>query len=279
MSIDLTILCENSVEKVSPVGLLGEHGFACHLRTEQGDYLFDTGGVQTLIANSTKLNINLQKLAAIILSHGHRDHSGGLQQVLAKTGEIPVYGHPELFDLRHSNNGPQRRPIGIPWPKASLEQQGAKFQLARQPQQMAKGLTLSGEIPRIHSIEKGDPNLEVTSATGQSHRDPVNDDNSLFIESPKGLIILLGCAHAGLLNIIDYACKITGHQKIHMLIGGTHLKYSQPQQLEATLKRLAEIDIDHIGVAHCTGFRPTQRLAACFGEKLFHASVGTKISI
>ena len=96
MSIRLTVLCENSVERVSPAGLLGEHGFACYVQTEQGNYLFDTGGGQTLLSNSEKLQIDLQQIEGIILSHGHLDHTGGLQQVLEPLQRVPVYAHPPM---------------------------------------------------------------------------------------------------------------------------------------------------------------------------------------
>lgn len=279
MSIRLTVLCENSVERVSPAGLLGEHGFACHLQTEQGNYLFDTGGGQTILANSDALQIDLQQLRGIIFSHGHLDHTGGLQQVLGRTGRVPVYAHPDLFQVRHSSNDNQLREIGIPWHKEQLEVLGADLRLDKAPQEIAPGVTLSGEIPRLNQFETGDPSLITITEDGRKVTDELADDMSLFIDSPKGLIILLGCAHAGVLNIIEHACKITGQDKIHMLIGGTHLKFSSQQQLKVTLERLEELDIERIGVSHCTGLQQAQKLAERFGERFFHASVGKEIEI
>lgn len=279
MSMRLTILCENSVERVSPAGLLGEHGFSCHLQTEQGDYLFDTGGGQTIIPNSDKLRIDLSKLQGIVFSHGHLDHTGGLQQVLDRTGEIPVFGHPDLFRVRHSRNGHQLRAIGIPWHKEQLEVLGARFMLDKSPQQINPQLTISGEIPRRNTFETGDPNLVTIDTAGNEVTDQLADDLSLFINTPKGLVILLGCAHAGVLNIIEHARNITGREKIYMLVGGTHLKFSSTEQLKATLDRLEELDIAKIGVSHCTGLRQAQLLAERFGERFFNASVGREIWI
>lgn len=279
MSVNLTVLCENSVERVSPLGLMGEHGFACHLQTPHGNFLFDTGGGQTLIPNSEKLGIDLKNLQGIIFSHGHLDHTGGLRQVLEKTGPIPVYAHPDLFSTRYSSNGGKLREIGIPWNREELEQLGAEFQLDKAPQQIAPGLTLSGEIPRISEFETGDPNLVLVSTPGTSIQDPLLDDYSLFIDSPNGLIILLGCAHAGVLNIIEHACNVTGQNKIHMLLGGTHLKFSSQRQLEATLDRLEKLQIEKIGVSHCTGLRQAQILAERFGDRFFNATVGVELSL
>lgn len=279
MNMRLTILCENSVERVEPKGLLGEHGFSCHLQTEQGAYLFDTGGGQTIIPNSEKLGIDLGQLQGIFFSHGHLDHTGGLRQVLEQTGPIPIYAHPDLFRVRYSRDGNQLRAIGLPWHQEQLEELGARFQLADSPRQVTPQLTLSGEIPRRNAFETGDPGLITTDETGQETVDHLADDLSLFIDSPKGLIILLGCAHAGVLNIIEHARNITGQNKIHMLIGGTHLKFSSAEQTAATLDRLEELGIDKIGVSHCTGLRQAQQLAARFGDRFFNATVGQQILI
>lgn len=279
MSIRLTVLCENSIERVSPAGLMGEHGFSCHLQTAQGNFLFDTGGGQTLLSNADKLGIDLQQLQGVILSHGHLDHTGGLQQVLQQREKTPVFGHPDLFLQRHSSNGNQLRAIGIPWQKEQLEKMGADFRLASAPQEIVPGIRLSGEIPRNNEFENGDPNLVVTSEEGKTETDRLADDLSLFIDSDKGLIILLGCAHAGLLNIIEHAQKVTGQQKIHLLLGGTHLKFSSQTQLERTLDRLEALDIDRIGVSHCTGLQQAQKLAERFGERFFFATVGCEVQI
>ncbi len=279
MNIRLTVLCENSVERVSPVGLLGEHGFGCHLQTEQGNYLFDTGGGQTILSNSDKLQIDLQQLRGVIFSHGHLDHTGGLQQVLSRTGRVPVYAHPDLFQARHSSNGNQLRAIGIPWHKEQLEELGADFRLDKAPQELAPGIILSGEIPRLNLFETGDPNLVTMTEDGKTVTDELADDMSLFIDSPKGLIILLGCAHAGVLNIIERARKVTGQEKIYMLLGGTHLKFSTKEQLNATLNRLEELNIAKIGVSHCTGLQQAQQLAVRFGERFFNATVGKEITV
>jgi len=275
----ITILCENSVERVNPTGLLGEHGFACHLETEQGNYLFDTGGGLTILSNSEKLNIDLTQLKGIVLSHGHLDHTGGLQKVLRQCEQLPVYSHPDLFQPHFSQNGEQLREIGIPWGQAQLEEMGARFYLDRDPQKITNGLILSGEIPRHNRFETGDPNLLTISASGQQTTDPLEDDLSLFIDSPKGLVILLGCAHAGVINIIEHAQKVTGKKKIHMVIGGTHLKFSSREQLNATLDLLESLQIDRIGVSHCTGMQQSQKLAERFGERFFNATVGKEIWI
>jgi len=279
MSIRLTILCENNVDKVSPYGLLGEHGFACHLQTPAGNFLFDTGGGLTIMNNAQLLGIDFTKLQGIMFSHGHFDHTGGLKQVLEKTGEIPIYAHPDLFSEHFSQNSGKLTKIGVPWPRAELEQMGAEFIFSAEPYEVAPGLTLSGDVPRLSAVETGDPNLLSIDKSGQQVPDPLHDDLSLFISTDKGLVILLGCAHAGLINIIDHAIKVTGQNKIYMVIGGTHLKFCSDEQMEETLNKLEELNVEKIGTSHCTGLRGARILADRFGDKFFFASVGTVLDI
>jgi 7,8-dihydropterin-6-yl-methyl-4-(beta-D-ribofuranosyl)aminobenzene 5'-phosphate synthase len=103
------------------------------------------------------------------------------------------------------------------------------------------------------------------------------DDQSLVIETEKGLFIILGCAHAGIINIINYAIERTGQNHIHTIIGGTHLGAVSEEQQEKSIKALKEFDIDRIGVSHCTGLKPSMRLAQEFGEMFFFCNVGTVI--
>ena len=279
MSIRLTILCENSVDQVSPYGLLGEHGFSCHLQTPAGNFLFDTGGGMTIMNNAELLGIDFTRLQGIMFSHGHFDHTGGLRQVLEKTGEIPIYAHPDLFSKHFSKNSGKMHNIGIPWPQVELEELGADFKFSTTPQKVTPDLLLSGEVSRISKVETGDPNLLSLAEDGTQITDPLHDDLSLFIHTDKGLVILLGCAHAGLLNIIDHAIKLTGERKIHMVLGGTHLKFCSEEQMAATLDRLEELDVDLIGASHCTGLRGARMLSERFGQRFFSASVGVEIDI
>ena len=279
MSIRLTILCENSVDRVSPYGLLGEHGFSCHLQTSAGNFLFDTGGGMTIMNNAKLMGIDFKKLQGIMFSHGHFDHTGGLKQVLEETGKIPIYAHPDLFSAHYSKNSGKMHNIGVPWPQPELEELGASFTFSSTPYEVAPGLLLSGEVPRVSKVETGDPNLLSLSESGGEVSDPLSDDLSLFINTEKGLVILLGCAHAGLLNIIDHAIQVTGQKKIYMILGGTHLKFCSDEQMTATLNRLEELDVDLIGASHCTGLRGARMLAERFGERFFSASVGTEIDI
>lgn len=277
MTLRLTILCENSVGR--PLGLIGEHGFSCHLETPSGNYLFDTGGGLGIETNARLLNLELNDLQGIILSHGHYDHVGGLSKVLTQTGPIDVYAHPDLFTPRYSLTGPEPRAIGVPDSQAELEQLGARFHFSRDPVKLTPELIISGEIPRTTDFEKGDPKLCAADKDGTLNPDSLADDLSLLIKTEQGLSVLLGCAHAGLINILEHARSLTGQQNVHAVVGGTHLMFYDDLQFQQTLERLDGFQIKKLGAAHCTGLPQAARLAAYFEERFFFASVGSTLEI
>ncbi len=279
MNLKLTILCENSVERILPGGLIGEHGFACLLRSDRGAYLFDTGSGLGLAHNCEQLGIDLTDLKGVILSHGHCDHSGGLPVALQQHTVLPVFAHPDVFHRRYSGRPGQQRQIGLPWSRAELESLGADLQLSRKPQQLSEQIFLSGEIPRRWPTGSLDRQLFVKDPQGHDRPDPLSDDLSVFIRTDQGLVILLGCAHAGLQNILAHAQEVTGEKKIHLLLGGTHLKGNNQEQIAATIAMLESYHVERIGASHCTGLGPAVQLANHFGERFFHASVGAMVEI
>ncbi|HDS16307.1 MAG TPA: MBL fold metallo-hydrolase [Proteobacteria bacterium] len=271
MKCRITVLCENSVGM--PFGGVGEHGFSCFIETGQGNYLFDTGQGLGISGNALALKKDLASLRAIMISHGHYDHTGGLPQVLRQCGRIPVYAHPEIFIERFW--GELRRDIGIPFRRNYLESLGADFRFSRELRELAPGLFLTGEIPRRNDFELGDENMVAVTADGRELRpDPINDDLSLVLDSDQGLIVILGCAHAGMVNILDYVREKFNRERIYAVIGGTHLGFSSPLQFERTLEVIDSYQIEKLGVSHCTGLEPAARLYARMPERFFFACVG-----
>lgn len=278
MSIRLTILCENAVSK--PYRLLGEHGFSCYLEIPQGNYLFDTGQGRTLMSNAQALGKDLSSIKALLISHGHYDHTGGIPHVLEECHGLDVYGHPDIFTNRYSESQGQRRHVGILHRREYLEALGARFHLHRDWLEISPGIFLTGEVPRCNDFEKGDPKLLAVTPTGEVLQpDPLADDQSMVLTSPKGLILVLGCAHAGLVNIIEYVTKKFSGEKIHAVLGGTHLGFAGDHQFEETLKVLDRLEIDKIGVSHCTGLAKAAQLSAHFGQRFFFGNVGTVLEV
>ena len=279
MKTRVTILCENLVGK--RVGL-GEHGFSAFIETDRGDYLFDTGGGRSIVANSLTLDKDLRTVRKIFLSHGHYDHTGGLPEVLKLKGNVDVHAHPQVFldrmAMLEENGKETKRFIGIPYKKGYLESLGANFISNSDFVEVEKGMFLTGEVPRKTSFEKPDPRL-FSQINGKTEPDLFLDDQSLIMESEKGLILILGCAHSGMINIINHVIKKTGKSNFYGILGGTHLDFLTPEQLEESINVLNQLKIERIGVSHCTGMRAACRLLLEFGDRYFYGCVGSVLEI
>ncbi len=278
MKARLTILCENSV--AVPFSIIGEHGFACYIETEHGNYLFDTGQGLGIINNATVLKKDLAAVDSIIISHGHYDHTGGLAQVLQLTGRKTVFAHPDIFTERFWERDGTLKYVGIPFARIYLESLGAEFKFNTQMIDVGKNVYVTGEIPRMSTFEKGDRNMFVRNENSTiSKLDPLKDDLSLVIDTDKGLVIVFGCAHAGMINILDYIVKMLKKDTIYAVIGGTHLNFSSEEQFKETLKIIDKYRIEHFGVAHCTGLVKASLLHAVLKEHFFFANAGISFEI
>jgi len=274
MKTKLTILCENSVGV--PFGAIGEHGFACFVETGQGNYLFDTGQGFAITRNAQVLGKDLASVKAVMISHGHYDHTGGLPAVVKIRGAVDVYGHPDMFTRRVWSSEGETRFVGIPFRRPYLEGLGARFRLGTELMEVSPGVYLTGEIPRNSTFEKGDDKMSAILPSGEAiHPDPISDDLSLIIDTDRGLVIVLGCAHAGLINIIEYTLEKMNKDRIHAIIGGTHLGFSGDAQFEETVKILDRYQIDLLGVSHCTGLAKASMLHARLQDRFFFGTVGT----
>lgn len=278
MSWKITVLCENTVP--SPA-LLGEHGFSAYIETPQGNLLFDTGQGMGLVQNAIRLQKDLRQVSQLVLSHGHFDHTGGLLAFIGVHGPCDIVAHPDVLSerFRWMPVGPEEKPvsIGIPWREAYLTTRGARFRWHKEFAEIAPGVCITGEVPRQTSFETGDPKF-VVRQDGQWGPDPFLDDYSLVLKTPRGLVVLLGCAHAGLINILDHVIARTGEDRIYAILGGTHLGFSPELQLESTISALKKYKVELLAVSHCTGQGPIARLASEFGKGFAFGHVGFVLS-
>ena len=273
----LTVICENSVGTAKKA--IGEHGFSCLIETDAGRYLFDTGQGAGLLRNSSVLGLDMDKLDGIILSHGHYDHAGGLIDALGMTSPIEIFGHPDIFSERLWVGLHEQLDIGIPFSRKQLELMGASFNLSCEFREISPGLWLTGEVPRVTAFESGDPHLQVAGRAGELGPDPLADDCSVVIDSDRGLVLLLGCAHAGLVNIMHHVLEKTGRDRIYAVIGGLHLAPASDAQFAGTVEAIRSLRVERVGVGHCTGLRRSAELFSIFPQKTFFASVGATLEM
>lgn len=269
----ILILSENTVQ--NSIGILGEHGFSVWFSHQGQSYLFDTGQTGICVSNAREMKADLSSMAGIILSHGHYDHCNGLERVLDHLRKpIPIYAHPAVFEAKYSlRKDGSTLFIGMKHRREYLETRfNARFCLHETLTQVGPGVWMSGTVPRSNDFEKIPASLQVMR-NKNLEPDDFADDNSLFLETPQGLIVILGCAHRGMVNILEYAKK-TLNLPIRAVIGGTHLMDADQHQYEAVCRFIEKENLEFLAPAHCTGAEKIRALENRFGKKIKPAFCG-----
>ena len=250
----LTVLCDNSAR----VGAyyLAEPGVAYLLEEEGVKILLDTGFTDAYARNAAKLGIDLSDLTALVISHGHDDHTGGLIHLPERKAKLPLYGHPNIFERKRLNG----EEIGAPYTLEEAEKLFA-LRLSVEPVQLSDRLVFLGQIPRSNDYENQQPVGE-RFVEGRWEPDYLIDDTAIVYCGDEGLTIITGCSHAGIKNITDYAMKVCGDDRICGIIGGFHMPEITPQT-EKTVRWLSKLRPKNLSPCHCTCFHARAAIHDC----------------
>jgi 7,8-dihydropterin-6-yl-methyl-4-(beta-D-ribofuranosyl)aminobenzene 5'-phosphate synthase len=272
--VRITVLVENTAQGF---GILAEHGLAYWIECNGQNVLFDTGQGNILANNAKRLGIRLQEADCIVLSHGHYDHTGGLPEALATNPRATVYAHPAALAPKYTRraDGTSKR-IGLPdRTEGMLRSLGQRLVRMEQPTSVAPGVTITGPVPRLTRFEDtGGPFFLDEACTTP---DPLEDDQAAFLDTTDGTVVLLGCAHSGIINTLRYIRHLTADRPICSVIGGTHLVAASAERIAQTVEALRPFGIKQLAPAHCTGMLATVAIwnafpgscVACHAGKTF----------
>jgi 7,8-dihydropterin-6-yl-methyl-4-(beta-D-ribofuranosyl)aminobenzene 5'-phosphate synthase len=271
----ITCVVDNTVQQGSP--FWGEHGLSFRLQIDESCALFDTGHSESvLLHNLGLLGRCPRDASAVILSHAHLDHTGGLAAVLSQKPGLPLYANPDFFRPRFTFRSGEYKSIGLSLSQEELTRL-ADLHLNAEPVEILPGVWTTGEI------------VDRTEPEGRSSRhfvpdgenwqpDPYKDDMALVLETGEGLVVICGCCHAGLLNTLSHVKK-TFQRPISAVLGGTHLLNASQEHLQRVVKILRDgYNSPHLYLNHCTGVQAYLTLANAFGDRVNPCPVGTTLT-
>ena len=248
---------------------VGEWGFAALVEADGHLLLFDTGlRPDTVLRNAEYLGVDLSAVEEVVLSHNHGDHTGGLVNLRREAAK----NNDRALSVAHVGRGIfwERPGISSEWsidPKrAEYEESGGRFVQHDSAVEIHPGIWLTGPVPRAHPEKNYGIRIDGVLRTGQvvspdgTVEDNVPESMSLVINTPKGLVVISGCGHAGMINTLEYATGITGIDNVYAAIGGFHLLNAEDPELEWTASKLVKLDLQNFVGAHCTGLEPVYRL-------------------
>lgn len=308
--VSVTSITENYVdmllpdgENISRAGLfhhfdpkrtppIGENGIALMVEVEWGRYvyraLFDTGMTgHVLLHNAAALGIDLQQLDHVVISHGHPDHYGGLAGLLAmREGSLPVAIHPDALLPRYLRlaSGQVAPFYNSDLSAARLDDLGGRLVLHSGPLEVGPGMVATGAIPRdvpfeAPSLRTDTPNALLQVKDGHVHADVVEDDQALAIEIGDGILVLVGCSHAGVINSVKHAMEVTGRSRVIGVFGGFHLGFPgvPSEKTQATIDGLRELEVEMLCPMHCTGMEAMMEMRRALPVQFVMNCTGTRV--
>lgn len=272
--LEAVVLRDNTVARE---GLKAGHGLAMLIRSRAGSVMFDTGDSAETWENADAMEaVDLSQVCCVALSHGHYDHTNGLPSLLERLGGLMVTAHPAVFEPRCADRpGGEREYIGPPATREEFEEMGAVFRLSADAVPVAPGIITTGQVPRVSDLAPVSPHLLV-ERDGQVVEDDFVDDMSLIARLGQGNVLLTGCAHAGLVNIVARATELTGLCPF-AIAGGTHLARESEERIARVAGEIYERGVRQVVPMHCSGERGAALLEKHFAGETLRAGVGSTI--
>lgn len=261
--------------------IVPEHGLAIYVEYGEFKGLYDCGQTDIIIENAYTMEKDLMELDWIALSHGHYDHCGGLTDVLMHTHQhIPLHFGKGALQIKHAikRDSDETYANGCNFTRKDLQYLGVEVHEHQEPcAEICKDIYLVGPAPMKNKFEKTSGRFLLKDKNGEFARDDFSDERSLVIDTPSGLIILTGCAHRGPLNILAQVQELFDGKRIRALIGGFHLNADSDELLDKKVEEFRKLDLDAIGLAHCTGGKASRYLREMMPEKCFLCPAGAEL--
>lgn len=271
----ITTLIENSPGEHH--GLLSEHGISFHIRKDGHSLLFDAGQSEAFIHNAAKLRVGLSATDFVVLSHGHYDHSGGFRRLCDYASDFELRIGNGFFVDKYAVRGGAYDFLGNDFDEDFLSDRGIRYSFAAEAtEEIVPGVFILSNFPRRHDDEVVNPRF-LLRRNNAFEPDRFDDEILLAVDTPRGLVVLLGCSHPGMKNMLD-AVTARLRRPILAVLGGTHLVESKGEGLERSLAYLNDGNIKIVGVSHCTGKEAVERLRAS-NAGFFHNVTGSSLIV
>jgi len=240
-------------------GFTNEHGFSVLIETETSSTLLDTGSGEAFIHNINILSIDISNIDSLVLSHGHFDHCGNINYILNNNNRIKIYHHPQLLVERysiHKDRDPMVKFIGVNEVNKKSLKNCHSF-LTEDITKISNNIFITGSIPRLSNEDTGGPFFFDTIG---EKRDLILDDQAIWLNTKKGLLIITGCCHSGIINTVEYIKKYSGIDRVYGIVGGLHLSKALDKRVIETTKYLNSLSLTMIAPGHCTGDHIVEKL-------------------
>jgi 7,8-dihydropterin-6-yl-methyl-4-(beta-D-ribofuranosyl)aminobenzene 5'-phosphate synthase len=272
--LKINILAENRARRR---GILAEHGLSILVEYNGFKVLFDVGQKDVFSLNAKTDGIDLSTVDALVISHGHYDHSGGVPEFCRLNKKAPIYIHPDAFCERYigRHGKPASGCIGVPW--NCDDSFRSRIIFVKEPTKIHSNITLSGEVQKDLTKKKVSTGLIKKKADGNYEKDPVVDELFMLVQGKEGIYLFISCSHPGIINCLAYAQKLSFGSPIYGIIGGLHLERYSDEQLHHLVTDLKSAGIKKIVPLHCTKITASYLLKNDFGDNCILLNSGDEL--